>query len=216
MKTAGCRRNSIIREKPRPEKSAQRLFFAIAYAYCKANNIDLTPEADTGNGPVDFKLSTGFSGRVLVEIKLSTNTKGGRWLFEAARRYREAEEAAAGYYVVLDVGQMGRKHERLIAARKRCYVGRTESVADRGDRWNSQTVGEQALTAPHRYRCGGTCRRKHFTTVHSASLPDRQDPTALNTSPTVLLKGGFSEVIKFAGDGPILRREAARPAVIVE
>jgi hypothetical protein len=60
---------------PRPEKAAQRLFFAIAYAYCKANNLDVTPEADTGNGPVDFKVSLGFTGRVLVEIKLSTNTK---------------------------------------------------------------------------------------------------------------------------------------------
>jgi hypothetical protein len=60
---------------PRPEKAAQRLFFAVAYAYCKANNLDITPEADTGNGPVDFKVSAGFTGRVLVEIKLSTNGK---------------------------------------------------------------------------------------------------------------------------------------------
>lgn len=33
--------------KPRPEKAAQRLFFAIAYAYCEANDLDITPEADT-------------------------------------------------------------------------------------------------------------------------------------------------------------------------
>jgi hypothetical protein len=105
------------RDKVRPEKSAQRLFFAVAYAYCKANNVDLTPEADTGNGPVDFKLSTGFVGRVLVEIKLSTNTKLAAGYTKQLERYREAEEAAASYYVVLDVGQMGRKHERLIAAR---------------------------------------------------------------------------------------------------
>lgn len=103
--------------KPRPEKSAQRLFFAIAYAYCKANNIDLTPEADTGNGPVDFKLSTGFTGRVLVEIKLSTNTKLVAGYTKQLERYQEAEETSAGYYVVLDVGQMGCKHERLIGKR---------------------------------------------------------------------------------------------------
>nr|WP_047169723.1 hypothetical protein [Sphingomonas sp. Y57] len=65
----------------------------------------------------DFKLSTGFTGRVLVEIKLSTNTKLVAGYTRQLERYREAEEAAAGYYVVLDVGQMGRKHERLIAAR---------------------------------------------------------------------------------------------------
>lgn len=108
--------------KPRPEKSAQRLFFAIAYAYCKENNIDLTPEADTGNGPVDFKMSTGFTGRVLVEIKLSTNTKLVAGYTRQLERYRDAEEAAAGYYVVLDVGQMGRKHERLIAKRNNAVL----------------------------------------------------------------------------------------------
>ncbi len=62
-------------DEPRPEKSVQRLFYAVAYAYCKANNVDITPEADTGNGPVDFKLSLGFTGRVVVEIKLSRNGK---------------------------------------------------------------------------------------------------------------------------------------------
>lgn len=103
--------------KPRPEKSAQRLFFAVAYAYCKANNIDLTPEADTGNGPVDFKMSIGFAGRVLVEIKLSTNNKLVAGYTKQLKRYRDAEETIAGYYVVLDVGQMGRKHEELVAAR---------------------------------------------------------------------------------------------------
>lgn len=103
--------------RPRPEKSGQRLFFAVAYAYCKANNIDLTPEADTGNGPVDFKLSAGFAGRVLVEIKLSTNSKLVTGYTKQFERYRTAEETAAGYCVVLDVGQMGQKHERLLEAR---------------------------------------------------------------------------------------------------
>lgn len=58
--------------KPRKEKAAQRLFFVTAYAYCKANNLDITPEADAGNGPVDFKVSQGFKGKVVIEIKLST------------------------------------------------------------------------------------------------------------------------------------------------
>ncbi|TON44481.1 hypothetical protein CGH57_21710, partial [Vibrio parahaemolyticus] len=58
--------------KPRKEKAAQRLLFAVAYSYCKANNLDLSPEADSGNGPVDFKLSQGFDSKVVVEIKLST------------------------------------------------------------------------------------------------------------------------------------------------
>jgi hypothetical protein len=100
--------------KPRPEKAAQRLFFAISYAYCKANNLDVTPEADTGNGPVDFKVSLGFTGRVLVEIKLSTNTKLVRGYTRQLETYKSAEETVKGYYVVVDVGQMGDKAKNLI------------------------------------------------------------------------------------------------------
>jgi len=97
----------------RPEKAAQRLFFAVAYAYCKANNLDITPEADTGNGPVDFKVASGFTGRVLVEIKLSTNNKLLRGYFRQLETYKTAEETLKGYYVVVDVGKMGKKAKAL-------------------------------------------------------------------------------------------------------
>ena len=101
--------------KPRPEKAAQRLFFAVAYAYCKANNLDLTPEADTGNGPVDFKVSAGFSGRVLVEIKLSTNGKVVKGYSRQLETYKTAEQTLNGYYVIVDVGQMGEKGKNVLA-----------------------------------------------------------------------------------------------------
>lgn len=101
--------------KPRIEKAAQRLFFAIAHAYCKANNLDVTPEADTGNGPVDFKVSSGFTGRVLVEIKLSTNSKLLAGYIRQLETYKAAEETTRAFYVVIDVGHMGKKDERLIA-----------------------------------------------------------------------------------------------------
>lgn len=102
---------------PRPEKAAQRLFFAVAHAYCKANNLDLTPEADTGNGPVDFKMSFGFTGRVLVEIKLSTNSKVVAGYTRQLQTYKAAEETTRGFYVVIDVGNMGRKDKQLIATK---------------------------------------------------------------------------------------------------
>jgi len=100
-------------EQVRPEKAAQRLFFAVAYAYCKANNLDITPEADTGNGPVDFKVASGFEGRVLVEIKLSTNTKLLRGYDRQLETYKTAEETVRGFYVVIDVGKMGKKANAL-------------------------------------------------------------------------------------------------------
>ena len=105
--------------RPRPERAAQRLFFAVAHAYCKANNLDLTPEADTGNGPVDFKVSKGFADRVLVEIKLSRNKKLVEGYTRQLKAYKTAEETLKGYYVVIDVGEMGTKDRRLVAAKSR-------------------------------------------------------------------------------------------------
>ena len=98
---------------PKHEKAAQRLFFGVAHSYCRANNLDVSPEADAGRGPVDFKFSSGFACRVLVEIKLSKNTKLVDGYAKQLPTYGEAEETLLGYYLVIDVGQMGTKDERI-------------------------------------------------------------------------------------------------------
>lgn len=107
------------REKRRPhhERHAQLVFLAIADSFCRANDLDLTPEADTGRGPVDFKISKGFAGRMLVEIKLSTNTKVVAGYEKQLEAYVRAEGATHAAYVVIDVGKMGRKDEHLLDAR---------------------------------------------------------------------------------------------------
>lgn len=51
------------------ERAAQIVFFGISDVCCKANNIDISPETHSGGGPVDFKFSSGYSNRVLVEVK---------------------------------------------------------------------------------------------------------------------------------------------------
>lgn len=100
----------------RPEKSAQRLFFAVSYAYCRANGVDVTPEAETGNGPVDFKFSDGFADKVLVETKLSSNTKLVHGFETQTPIYASAEEGAPSFFVVVDVGKMGGKDKLLVEA----------------------------------------------------------------------------------------------------
>lgn len=102
---------------PRHESTAQRLFFAIAYAYCRANNVDISPEIDTGSGKIDFKLSRGFDSRVLVEIKLSTNPKVVSGYQTQLEVYKAAEEALRAIYLVIDVGSMGRKETALMKVR---------------------------------------------------------------------------------------------------
>jgi hypothetical protein len=99
---------------PRNEKNAQMVFFAIADTYCKANNLDVTPEADTGAGPVDFKFSAGYSVRILVEIKLSTNPKLIHGYTRQLEAYKDAQTPVSAFYIVIDVGGMGRKDKQLL------------------------------------------------------------------------------------------------------
>ena len=104
------------RENTRKEKAAQRLFFVVSDSYCKSNNLDLTPEAETGNGPVDFKVSSSGDSRILVEIKLST----GNVIHGYDRQleiYKSAEQTKEAFYVVVDVGGMGRKDDKIIYLR---------------------------------------------------------------------------------------------------
>ena len=97
---------------PRKEKFAQLLFFAMSSIYCEENNIGISPEADAGAGPVDFKFSGGKSS-VLVEIKLSTNSKIVHGYQKQLTAYQAAEKTDAGHYVVIDVGKLGKKWEDL-------------------------------------------------------------------------------------------------------
>jgi len=103
---------------PRKEKAAQRLFFAIADVYCKANNVDISPETDSGGGPVDFKFSSGYSGRVLVEIKLSRGkvVHGYRVQLDV---YAKAARTFESIFLVIDVGDIGTKLDNILREKNR-------------------------------------------------------------------------------------------------
>jgi len=105
--------------KPHHEKVSQMLFFAVAHSYGHANDLDITPEADTGAGPVDFKFSSGYHERVLVEVKLSTNKKLVAGYEKQLETYREAEIPMHAVYLVIDVGQMGKKDKKLFEVRNK-------------------------------------------------------------------------------------------------
>lgn len=101
--------------KPKHESAAQLLFYGIAAAYCTANGIELSPESDGGRGPVDFKMSSGFDGRVLVEVKLSRNSQLFHGFDKQLPIYQKAERATRGIYLVIDNGA---SDDRLEAFRK--------------------------------------------------------------------------------------------------
>jgi predicted RNA-binding protein YlxR (DUF448 family) len=81
------------------------LLYAVAHSYCEANNLDITPEAHTGRGPVDFKISSGFTGRVLVEVKLSSNPNIVHGYEKQLEIYKTGERTARAFYVVIDVDE---------------------------------------------------------------------------------------------------------------
>ncbi|MGV7217154.1 chromosomal replication initiator DnaA [Bradyrhizobium sp. UFLA05-112] len=102
---------------PKRERAAQLIYFAMADSFCKANNIDISPEANMGGGPVDFKFSGGYEARVLVEMKRSHGTV--RHGYERQLEiYKEAARTNHGIFVVIDYGDVGDKLNQIRAIRE--------------------------------------------------------------------------------------------------
>lgn len=116
-------------KKRRPEKSVQRLFYAVAHSYCDANNLDVSPEMDTGSGVVDFKFSIGAKARVVVEIKLSDNPKILAGYEKQLEAYKKSENTIKGVYIVIDVGRMGKKEQQLVKIKNQ-LLARGESASE--------------------------------------------------------------------------------------
>jgi hypothetical protein len=87
--------------KPKSEEAVQLLFTGIVKHYCKANNIDLNREVNLGRGPVDFKFSSGYENRALIEVKLAKNSKFWNGLEKQLIKYLEVEEIKKGYFLVI-------------------------------------------------------------------------------------------------------------------
>lgn len=93
---------------PKRERAAQLIYYAIADCFCIANNIDISPEANMGGGPIDFKFSKGYQARVLVEMKRSQGTV--RHGYEKQLEfYKDAARTFHGIFVVIDFGDLGDK-----------------------------------------------------------------------------------------------------------
>lgn len=95
-------------DKPKKERASQLIYYAIADAFCKANDLDISPEANMGGGPIDFKFSSGYSARVLVEMKRS----GGTVVHGYEKQlefYKDASQTDFALFVVMDYGDLGTK-----------------------------------------------------------------------------------------------------------
>ncbi len=115
---------------PRPEVFGQRLFYAIADSYCAANDVDLSREPNPGNGPVDFKLSVGYHGRVLVEIKKSTNSRLLHGFATQLDAYQKAEATEQSLYLILRVSEGEAGIKDVLALREERLKGKKTRVPD--------------------------------------------------------------------------------------
>ena len=85
----------------RDEKAAQLLFYMMAYFYCAANNIDLSRECDPGVGELDFKLSSGFNKKVLIEMKKASSSSLLAGFLKQLPAYEKAERTVDSFYLVI-------------------------------------------------------------------------------------------------------------------
>ena len=87
------------------EDYAQELLYVISEAYLKAKgfDIDISPEADTGLGKLDFKFSHGSNSRVIIETKLSNNQNLLHGYVSQLPDYMKAQGAVYGFFVVVIV-----------------------------------------------------------------------------------------------------------------
>jgi hypothetical protein len=102
---------------PRHEEYAQRLFYGIADSYCIANNLDISREPNAGHGPVDFKFSSGYEIRVLVEVKYSHNSHLVRGFTNQLPDYNAAERAYSSIYLVIRTTESMRNIDSLLSTR---------------------------------------------------------------------------------------------------
>ena len=83
------------------ENAVQRLFLMMADGYCKIGGIDISPETDNGIGPVDFKFSSGYHSKVLLEMKLARSSQLMHGIEVQLPYYLKAESTSKGIYMII-------------------------------------------------------------------------------------------------------------------
>jgi hypothetical protein len=89
------------KDKFKNEKALQRLFLLMADGYCNISDIVLSPETDYGAGPVDFKFSSGYHSKVLLEMKLARNSQLMHGIEVQLPTYLKAESTSKGIYMIV-------------------------------------------------------------------------------------------------------------------
>lgn len=114
--------------KPKKERASQLIYYAIADGFCKANNIDISPEANMGGGPIDFKFSRGYDARVLVEMKRSSGSVEHGYE-KQLEFYKNASQTGFAVFVIINYGDLGDKLAKIYKVRD-ARLARGERASD--------------------------------------------------------------------------------------
>lgn len=94
------------------EKIIQRTLHGTAGYYCKINNLDISPESNTGRGPVDFKISRG-DDKTVVEIKLTSNQETLHGFEIQIEEYAKSEGAENKIFLLIDNGRSSNRIKKV-------------------------------------------------------------------------------------------------------
>lgn len=86
------------------EKTVQYTVRLAATDFLEESNWDLSPEADSGRGPVDFKISRG-NDKTIIEIKLTSNEQCVHGLEIQIEEYAKAEATDKKVFVLVNTGR---------------------------------------------------------------------------------------------------------------
>lgn len=110
------------------EKIIQRTLHGMAGYYCKLNNLDISPESNTGRGPVDFKISRG-EDKTIVEIKLTSNQETVHGLEIQIEEYAKSEGTENKIFLLVDNGRSSIQIKRVQEAyEKRRQLGQNPAT----------------------------------------------------------------------------------------
>lgn len=91
----------------------QQLLHVAVVLVCKAQDVDVSPEVNSGHGCVDFKFSVGWERRALVETKLANNSRGWHGITTQTPTYMDAEGIRCGYFLCVQFRDQDLDAERI-------------------------------------------------------------------------------------------------------
>lgn len=98
----------------KPEEAAQLLFLGMSKEYLRQFNVELDREVELGRGPVDFKVSSGASIKLLIEVKKTQNGKFWQGLAEQLPSYMESDKCDEGWFVAIQYRDTKSSNQRMI------------------------------------------------------------------------------------------------------